>query len=282
MGIITVALIQMRSDGVEADNFSTLEVFVRDAVRQGAYYVQTPEMTGIIEKNPRKLLDGINAQDGNAFFEKCAMLAKELGIWLHIGSNAVKADNDKCYNRAAMFSPKGEQVCNYDKIHMFDVDLGAGNRWKESARYEAGNQSIVVDVGGVQVGMAICYDVRFPQIFRSQAKLGAKILTCPAAFTKPSGEAHWEILLRARAIENGAFMLAAAQGGLHDDGRETYGHSMIVNPWGKIVAELDHNEPGILVADIDLGEVDEARAKIPALVNERKFSITSITAKSVV
>lgn len=276
MGILTVALIQMRSCGDEVKNFIALEEMVRDAASQGAMYVQSPEMTGMIEKNPRKLLDGINAQEGNAFFAKCSNLSKELGIWLHIGSNAVKADNDKCYNRAAIFSPLGEQVCNYDKIHMFDVDLGAGNRWKESARYEAGYQSMVVDMDGVKLGTAICYDVRFPQIFRSQAKLGAKILTCPAAFTKPSGEAHWEILLRARAIENGAFMLAAAQGGVHEDGRETYGHSMIVDPWGAIVAELNHNEPGILVAEIDLAKVDDARAKIPALNNERKFSIASV------
>lgn len=276
MSILTVALIQMRSCGDEVKNFIALEEMVRDAASQGAMYVQSPEMTGMIEKNPRKLLDGINAQEGNAFFAKCSKLAKELGIWLHIGSNAVKADNDKCYNRAAIFSPLGEQVCNYDKIHMFDVDLGAGNRWKESARYEAGYQSMVVDMDGVKLGTAICYDVRFPQIFRSQAKLGAKILTCPAAFTKPSGEAHWEILLRARAIENGAFMLAAAQGGVHEDGRETYGHSMIVDPWGAIVAELNHNEPGILVAEIDLAKVDDARAKIPALNNERKFSIASV------
>lgn len=276
MGILTVALIQMRSCGDEVKNFIALEEMVRDAASQGAMYVQSPEMTGMIEKNPRKLLDGINAQEGNAFFAKCSNLSKELGIWLHIGSNAVKADNDKCYNRAAIFSPLGEQVCNYDKIHMFDVDLGAGNRWKESARYEAGYQSMVVDMDGVKLGTAICYDVRFPQIFRSQAKLGAKILTCPAAFTKPSGEAHWEILLRARAIENGAFMLAAAQGGVHEDSRETYGHSMIVDPWGAIVAELNHNEPGILVAEIDLAKVDDARAKIPALNNERKFSIASV------
>lgn len=276
MGILTVALVQMRSCGDEVKNFTTLEQMVRDAASQGAMYVQSPEMTGMIEKNPRKLLDGINAQEGNVFFEKCSKLAKELGIWLHIGSNAVKADNDKCYNRAAIFSPIGEQVCNYDKIHMFDVDLGNGNRWKESARYEAGNQSLVVDMDGVKLGTAICYDVRFPKIFRSQAKLGAKILTCPAAFTKPSGEAHWEILLRARAIENGAYMLAAAQGGVHEDGRETYGHSMIVDPWGAIVAELKHNEPAILVAEIDLEKVDDARAKIPALNNEREFSIASV------
>lgn len=276
MGILTVALIQMRSCGDEARNFVALSSMVRDAASQGAMYVQSPEMTGMIEKNPRKLLDGINSQESNVFFDNCSKLAKELGIWLHIGSNAVKAENDKCYNRAAIFSPTGEQVCNYDKIHMFDVDLGVGNRWKESARYEAGNQTFVVDMDGVKLGTAICYDVRFPQLFRSQAKLGAKILTCPAAFTKTSGEAHWEILLRARAIENGAFMLASAQGGIHEDGRETYGHSMIVDPWGAIVAELDHNEPGILVAEIDLEKVDEARSKIPALNNERKFSIASI------
>ncbi|MFK7902372.1 MAG: carbon-nitrogen hydrolase family protein [Nitratireductor sp.] len=277
MGVLSVALIQMRSCANENENFLALEQLVRDSAKQGAYYIQTPEMTGIVEKNPRKLLNAIGAQQNNAFFNKCSNLAKELGVWLHIGSNAVLAGDDKCFNRACLFSPMGEPVCIYDKIHMFDANLGAGNVWKESARYIGGNRSVVANIEACDIGLAICYDLRFPQLFRQQAKMGAKILTCPAAFTKPSGEAHWEILLRARAIENGAFMLAAAQGGVHEDGRETYGHSMVVDPWGKIVAQLEHNEPGLLVCDIDLEEVEEARRKIPVLENEKKFSLTNIS-----
>lgn len=278
MGVVRVACVQMRSGINESQNFSDMEQMVREAASQGAFYIQTPEMSGILQKDGAALLNTISGMVDNHFVKLCSLLSRELGIWLHIGSTATKLDGGKVANRAFLFAPNGKQICFYDKIHMFDVDLGKGNRWKESSRYQAGNRSLVVDVAGFKLGLSICYDVRFPQIYRQQAKLGASVLTCPAAFTKPTGEAHWKTLLQARAIENGAFMIAAAQGGTHEDGRETYGHSMIVNPWGDVIGEIEHNEPGILVANIDIQEVADARAKIPNLVNEKKFSISYIDA----
>lgn len=276
MGIVRTACIQMRSGVDEAENIDTLDWMVREAARDGALYVQTPEMTGVLQMDADKLNDSISPDDHNPVFNACSQLAKDLGIWLHLGSTAVKLDDGKTANRSALFSPLGKRVATYDKIHMFDVDLGEGNRWRESSRFAAGDQSLVVDIGGFQLGMSICYDLRFPQIYRQQAKNGAVVLTCPSSFTKPTGEAHWEILLRARAIENGAFMIAAAQGGVHEDGRETYGHSMIIDPWGEVLGKLSHNDPGILIADIDLEIVKEVRVKVPSLANEKKFSISRV------
>jgi len=155
---------------------------------------------------------------------------------------------------------------------MFDVDLENGESWRESKVYHPGDKCVIADMNGISLGMAICYDVRFPHLYRAQAKQGAEILTCPSAFIRQTGEAHWHVLLRSRAIENGAFMIAATQGGVHEDGRETYGHSLIINPWGEIIGELDHNEPGVLTAELDLSEVAKARSRIPGLTNERKFS----------
>jgi predicted amidohydrolase len=254
-----------------------MERLVSRAADQGAIYVQTPEMTGILEKNPESLLNQIASQEEDPVFATAARLAEELGIWLHLGSTAIllpnTAQTGKVANRGAIFSPDGVIASIYDKIHMFDVDVDPANSWRESNRYQAGSRAVIVTMDGVKTGMSICYDIRFPQLYRHQAKLGAAILTCPAAFTKPTGQAHWEILLRARAIENGAYMIAAAQGGIHEDGRGTHGHSMVVDPWGRIVGQLDHDREEVLVCDIDLSKVEEARHRIPNLVNEQKFSI---------
>jgi predicted amidohydrolase len=268
----------MRSGTDEAANIAVMERLVREAAGQGAVYVQTPEMTGIMERDPANLLNQISEDEGNPVFAAAASLAKELGIWLHLGSTAIRVSERKAANRGALFSPKGERVATYDKIHMFDVDLDGGESYRESNRYEPGDRSVVADTGAFKLGMAVCYDVRFPRIFRKQAQCGAQILTLPAAFTRPTGKAHWKTLLTARAIENGAFMIASAQGGKHEDGRATWGHSIIIGPWGEIVGELEHDEPGILVRDIDLQEVSDARAKIPALANERDFTISEIEA----
>lgn len=276
MGILRVACVQMCS-GVDPDaNIKQLDALVRAAAEQGAFYIQTPEMSGILQKDRKALLHSIAKRKDCTILNHCRTLSKELGIWLHLGSTAISVENDKAANRSVLFSPKGEELAIYDKIHMFDVDVDENNRWKESSRYQAGSEAKLVDIEGVKFGLAICYDIRFPQLFRHYAKQGASILTCPSAFTKPTGEAHWEILLRARAIENGAFMIAAAQSGLHEDGRETYGHSMIVDPWGEVVGELKDEGPNILVKDIDLGAVKKARQKIPNIVNEKKFSISSV------
>ena len=276
MGMMRVACVQMRSGTNEAANIAAMEKLVREAAGEGAVYVQTPEMTGIMERDPANLLSQISEDEGNPVFAAAASLARELGIWLHLGSTAIKLGERKAANRGALFSPRGQRVATYDKIHMFDVDLDGGESYRESNRYEPGGQSVVVDTGAFKLGMAVCYDVRFPRIFRKQTQCGAQILTLPAAFTRPTGKAHWKTLLTARAIENGAFVIAAAQGGEHEDGRATWGHSIIIGPWGEIVGELEHDEPGILVRDIDLQEAGDARAKIPALANERDFTISEI------
>ncbi len=269
-----VACLQMRSTTDLAENLATLEQMTGEAAAKGATYIQSPEMTSLIEKNPKRLLENIEADnDQNQVIALAQNLAKRHNIWLHIGSIAVRSDAKKAANRGLLFSPDGTRVASYDKIHMFDVDLPNNESWRESALYQAGNEAVTVSCEGFNLGMSICYDLRFPHLYRALSQAGANILSCPAAFTKQTGEAHWHTLLRARAIENGAFLIAAAQGGTHEDGRITYGHSMVINPWGKIIAELDHNNPAFLVCDIDLSAVDQARARIPALSNNQQFAI---------
>ncbi len=271
-----VACLQMRS-GVSIDaNLQTLSELVAQAAGEGARYVQSPEMTSILERNPKRLFSQIGPDRDNPTFTVAARLAREHGIWLHLGSVAVDLENGRAANRAALFSPAGERVASYDKMHMFDVDLDGGESWRESAVYQPGARSVTVDAGEFRLGLSICYDLRFPHLYRHQAKAGVQILTCPAAFTRQTGEAHWHALLRARAIENGAFVIAAAQGGEHEDGRTTYGHSLIVNPWGEIIAELGHDEPGVLTADLDLSQVERARSKIPSLKSDTGFAVENI------
>ena len=270
-----VACLQMRSTTDLAENLATLEQMTGEAAAQGATYIQSPEMTSLIEKNPKQLLANIEADEGqNQVVALAQNLAKRHSIWLHIGSIAVSTDGEKAANRGLLFSPDGTRVASYDKIHMFDVDLPNNESWRESALYQAGGKAVVAKCDDFTLGMSICYDLRFPHLYRALSQAGANVLSCPAACTKQTGEAHWHTLLRARAIENGAFMIAAAQGGSHEDGRVTYGHSMVINPWGKIIAELDHDNPALLVCDIDLSEVGQARTRIPALSNNQQFAIT--------
>lgn len=272
---LRVACVQMRSGTDQAANIAAMEALVREAAAQGARYVQTPEMTGLVQRGRAALMAAISPDAGNPVFARAAALARELGVCLHVGSTAVAAGNGRAHNRAGLFAPTGERVAVYDKIHMFDVDLDQGESWRESAIYTPGREAVIARLPQAMLGMAICYDLRFPDLFRREAAAGAAILTCPAAFTRQTGEAHWHALLRARAIENGAFVIAAAQGGLHEDGRETYGHSLVVDPWGRIVAERDNDQPGVVVCDIDIGQSAAARAKIPNLRNARDFDLVT-------
>ncbi|MGB7431937.1 MAG: carbon-nitrogen hydrolase family protein [Ahrensia sp.] len=267
-----VAALQMRSTTDVEANIKAFEALVRDAAAQGASYIQTPEMTGIVEKNRKALSAAICTQNDDPLFAHASALAAELGVHIHIGSTAIKLDNGMVANRAAVFASDGSLSAIYDKIHMFDVDLDKGESWRESAIYAPGDTLGMVEVGDTKIGLAICYDVRFPPLFRDQALAGAHILTVPAAFTRQTGQAHWHVLLRARAIENGAFVIAAAQGGRHEDGRETYGHSLIIDPWGRIISEKADDEPGVIFADIDLAEVAAARGKVPNLKNARPYN----------
>ncbi|MBI1621539.1 carbon-nitrogen hydrolase family protein [Aquamicrobium zhengzhouense] len=278
MSIVKVAAIQMRSGTSPERNAADFEALVREAASEGAVYVQSPEMTGALVRGRDELAAILKPEAEDLIALKAAQLAKELGIFVHVGSTAIARDDGKVANRAFIFAPTGEKIASYDKIHMFDVDLDNGESWRESATYEPGSCASVVDLPFARLGMAVCYDVRFPQLFRAQAMDGAQILTAPAAFTRQTGEAHWHVLQRARAIENGAWVITAAQGGVHEDGRETYGHSLIVDPWGRVVAEADHDEPGVVIAEIEPSASAEARKKIPNLKNARAFEVVNFGA----
>jgi deaminated glutathione amidase len=273
---IRVAAVQMCSGVSPERNASDMARLVKDAAGRGAVYVQTPEMTGMLQRDRKAAREVLRDEAGDVIVATARRLAAELGIFLHVGSTAIAREDGKIANRAFLFAPDGTRICSYDKIHMFDVDLDNGESWRESSAYEPGDASKVADLSFGRLGMSICYDVRFPQLFRAQAMAGAEVLTVPAAFTRQTGEAHWEILLRARAIENGAFLIAAAQAGIHEDGRETYGNSMIVDPWGSVLARAGDAGEEVLVAEIELDAVRAARSKIPNLKNAREFVLEEV------
>ena len=273
MGVFKAAAIQMRSGESPERNAVDLERLVREAAAHGATYIQTPEMTGALIRDRQARAAAFTSEDKDIIVATARRLAHELGVFLHIGSTAILRADGKLANRALLFGPDGATLATYDKIHMFDVDLDNGESWRESAAYEPGTEAVVTDIDGAKLGFAVCYDLRFPQLFRAEALAGADLLAVPAAFTRQTGEAHWHVLLRARAIENGAYVVAAAQGGLHEDGRETYGHSLIVDPWGRIIAEAAHDEPAVIVAEIDPAQSAAARKKVPNLKNARDFAV---------
>jgi predicted amidohydrolase len=267
-----VGLVQMRSGRTPAANVAAAVKLIGQASQGGADYVQTPEMTNILELKRENLFAAIVAEEEDAGLATFRDLARKLGLWLHIGSLAIKISPDKAANRAFLIDPKGEIVARYDKIHMFDVDLANGESYRESRSYRAGEVAVVGDLPWGRLGLTICYDLRFPALHRALAESGATFLAIPAAFTKQTGEAHWHVLMRARAIENGSFVFAAAQGGTHEDGRSTYGHSLVIDPWGRVIAE-GGTEPGVVLAEIDPGEVAVARARIPSLQHGRRFEV---------
>ena len=255
-----------------ARNLADATEMIRAARAQGAQFIATPEMTNILETDRARLKGLARPESEDVSVAAFAALARELGIWLNVGSLALAGGNGKLVNRSLLFAPDGGVAARYDKIHLFDVDLPSGETYRESAAYEGGREAAVAALPWGGLGLTICYDLRFPALYRSLAQAGADLFTVPSAFTRPTGEAHWQVLLRARAIETGSFVLAAAQGGVHESGRETHGHSLAVSPWGGIVAEAG-TEPEVLVFDIDPGEVREARRRIPALAHERTFSL---------
>jgi deaminated glutathione amidase len=278
MSVFKVAALQMRSGMDPAANARTFEAMVREAAGSGARYVQSPEMTGGLVRNREMLRSILKPEAEDIIAGTASRLAAELGITIHVGSTAIALDDGKVANRSFLFAPDGALVATYDKIHMFDVDLDNGESWRESATYQPGVRAVVATLEDARLGLAVCYDLRFPQLFRIQALAGAEILTVPAAFTRQTGEAHWHVLLRARAIENGAFVVAAAQGGRHEDGRETYGHSMVVDPWGRILAEAEHDDPAVVIAEIDNAASAAARRKVPNLKNAREFVLDEVVA----
>ncbi|MEM1289009.1 MAG: carbon-nitrogen hydrolase family protein [Pseudomonadota bacterium] len=271
MSALALALVQLRSGRELRRNVDLCVDYIAEAARSGARYIQTPEMTTLIEREKQRLLAELTQENVDYALAAFSRAAAQHGIFLHIGSMAIPTADGRVANRAHIFDPKGDLGAVYDKIHMFDVDLDSGESWRESRIYAPGDKLVVADLGEAIVAPAICYDLRFGHLFRDQAKAGAVILTAPAAFTRQTGEAHWHVLQRARAIEAGSFMVSAAQGGRHEDGRETFGHSLVVDPWGAIVAEKQDDEPGLLLAEIDLAEVTAAREKIPALKHDRQY-----------
>jgi len=264
------AMIQMRSGLTPAANLDAAVALIGEAKSAGADYVQTPEMTNIMEVKRERLFAAIVEEDADATLAAFRDLARKLGIYIHAGSLAIKASHDKAANRSFLITPKGDIAARYDKIHMFDVDLANGESYRESRSYQPGEQAVSADLPWGRLGLTVCYDLRFPALYRALAEAGATMLAIPSAFTKQTGEAHWHLLVRARAIENGCFVFAAAQGGTHESGRETYGHSLIVDPWGRILAE-GGTEPGVVMAEIDLADVSKARARIPSLQHGRRF-----------
>ena len=270
------AAIQMCSGVDPVKNAADMARLVRDAASRGAIYVQTPEMTGAVQKDRPAMRAVLRDEQNDIIVATASRLAFEHGIHLHIGSTAILRADGKLANRAFLFGPDGSILASYDKIHMFDVDLDNGESWRESAVYRPGSEARIASLPFAELGFSICYDVRFPQLFRAQAVAGAEVMTVPAAFTKQTGEAHWEILLRARAIENGMFVIAAAQAGKHEDGRETFGHSMIIDPWGKVLASAGGTGEAVIIAEIDVAAVKSAHDKIPNLKNAREFSLEKI------
>jgi predicted amidohydrolase len=267
-----VGLIQMRSGRTPQANLDAAARMIGEAKAGGADYVQTPEMTNIMEVGREKLFSAIVAEESDISLATFRELARKLAIHLHIGSLAIKVSPDKAANRSFLIDPHGEIVARYDKIHMFDVDLANGESYRESRSYRPGELAVMHDLPWGRLGLTVCYDLRFPALYRALAEAGASFTAIPSAFTKQTGEAHWHVLNRARAIENGCYVLAAAQGGAHENGRETFGHSLVIDPWGRIVAE-GGIEPGVIMADIDPAEVAAARARVPSLQHGRRFEV---------
>ena len=272
---LDIALIQTRTPATPEAALAHVESLIREAAGGGAKFVLTPEVTNFMEQRRDRKGLLVTDEDQDHVVLGLRHLAAELGVWLLIGSAVVRSGHtgdDRSANRSLLIDANGGIVARYDKLHVFDVDLANGDRYRESATIRPGDGATVADTPWGRLGMSVCYDVRFPHLFRQLVKAGASMISIPAAFTVPTGEAHWETLLRARAIETGAFVLAPAQGGAHEDGRRTWGHSTVVGPWGEVIAKLDHDEPGVLRATLDLTAVERARASVPALLHDREFA----------
>ena len=271
MTAFKAACVQLRSSDDVAENIRETVRWVREAAAQGATFIATPENTTLMAPDGgAKLAHSFDEAHDPALPVFCG-LARELNIWLLIGSLAIKVSDSKTANRSFLIAPDGGIAARYSKIHLFDVSLASGEAYRESDTVEGGSEAVLAKTPLGKIGLSICYDVRFPLLYRQLAQKGACLFTVPSAFTVPTGQAHWHVLLRARAIENGAFVIAPAQGGLHANGRKTFGHSLIVSPWGEILAEAG-TDPGVIVADIDPTLSAQAREKVPNLQHDRAFS----------
>lgn len=276
-GAFLAACVQMRSGIERAKNVAQACTLIAEAAGKGARFIATPEMTNVVDRKADRLFETLPGEDALAEIAAFSEAAKDHGVFLLIGSMAVKIGERRAANRSFLFAPDGSIAARYDKIHMFDVDLPNGESWKESNVYRPGDRAVLAKTPLAQIGLTVCYDVRFARLYRMLAKAGAEVLCVPAAFTRQTGIAHWKTLLTARAIENGAFVVAPAQGGTHEDGRQTFGHSLIVGPWGEILAEADGDEPGVILAEIDPAAAAQARQRIPNLGLEQSFEVSIVT-----
>src|ERR1051326_1225262 len=269
---LRVGLVQMRSGRSPQANIDAATKLIGEARNRGAEYVLTPEMTNIMETGRERFFASIVAEEQDPALLTFRELARTLGIFVHVGSLATKVSADKAANRSFLIDRHGEVVARYDKIHMFDVDLASGESYRESRNYRAGELAVLADLPWGRLGLTICYDLRFPALYRALAEAGASFVSIPSAFTRQTGEAHWHVLLRARAIETGCFGFAAAQGGIHENGRETFGHSLVIDPWGRVLAEGGTQPEGVLT-DGGAGKAGAARARPPSLQHGRRFEI---------
>lgn len=274
MSVVRAACIQLCSGTDPAANLETVSALVRRAHQDGAEFICTPENTNILETRSRIMFERAVAEDKDETLRALCLLAAELQVWLLIGSLIVQAGRRKLANASYLVGPDGVVRTRYDKIHLFDVSLANGETYRESRTYRPGRDAVLADLPWGGLGMSICYDLRFPALFRLLARAGASFLTVPSAFTKVTGDLHWHTLLRARAIENGAFVLAPAQSGTHECGRETYGHSLIVDPWGRVLADGGEGV-GHVIADLDLADLEDARARLPVLEHDRPIGLRS-------
>ena len=272
MTTVRVALYQAQSGVDPAVNAARLVAAVREAKSSGAAMLFTPEMSGMLDRDRARAAETARDEAADVVLAAVRAAAAEAGIWVHLGSLAVNGAGDKLANRGFVIDAGGKVRGRYDKIHLFDVDLPTGESWRESAMYAAGRDAVIVaDTPVGTLGLTICYDLRFPALFERLSEAGAAVIAIPAAFTVPTGKAHWQVLMRARAIEAELFVIAAAQAGWHEDGRETYGHSMVVDPWGEVLLEMD-GEPGLAFIDIELNRVAEVRARIPVFAHRRPIA----------
>jgi predicted amidohydrolase len=267
---IKVACVQLRCGDDVTANVDGALALIREAHRAGAQFIATPENTNLMAADGGAKLEKTVAESDDTALPRFLAVAEELGIWLLVGSLGIKVSEDKTANRSYLIGPSGRISARYDKIHLFDVDLPSGETYRESNTVSPGGEAVVDSLPWGRLGLSVCYDLRFPQLYRALAKAGAEILTVPSAFTETTGKAHWHVLLRARAIENGCFVVAPAQGGTHANGRKTYGHSLIVGPWGDVLAEAG-TDPGIVTAELDLEEIAAVRARLPSLRHDRPF-----------
>ncbi|RJF93020.1 carbon-nitrogen hydrolase family protein [Sphingomonas cavernae] len=265
-----VAVLQMTSGVDPVRNAATIVAAIRDARAGGADMLFTPEMSGLLDRDRERAAANLSDTDSDVVLAAVRAAAAATGLWVHIGSLALKGERDdgRLVNRGLVIDGSGAVRTHYDKMHLFDVDLPTGESWRESAAYAPGERAVVVETPWAAIGLSVCYDLRFSELYRRLSDAGAKILTVPAAFTVPTGRAHWHTLLRARAIESACFVIAAAQSGLHQDGRETYGHSLVIDPWGEILLDMGEGA-GLGFADIDFTRLDDVRARIPVLAHRR-------------